>query len=117
MQYKVSTDQVSMHCPLQRLLAGFVIISPEENLATLLGLEDDGHTDMDAQAKQPTQDRKRVKLDLDFVGSAFAILEPALRMQVLMAQINSRMWVRNGISMRNLAYNYCGFGFRLQVAD
>ncbi|KAF4531742.1 hypothetical protein B566_EDAN015187, partial [Ephemera danica] len=94
LQYDVSRKYVSIHIPLTRLLAALHLHLQKFNL-------DFNSSDL----KYNT----RPRID--------QILEPALRQQVLIAQVHANMWRRNGMNLPNQLQWYANTKCRKEMLD
>ncbi|KAK6637539.1 hypothetical protein RUM44_007961 [Polyplax serrata] len=93
-QFDVATQPVSIHLPLSRFLAGLYLLLEKHNLT------------FDSPEFQAT-----VK------PSPEQIIEPVLRTQVMIAQVHSAMWRRNGYSLLNQLYLYHSVRCRTEMLD
>lgn len=94
LQYDVSFQRVSIHLPLSRLLAGLFPYLEMYDLHFQCA-EFINHT-------KPTLEQ---------------IIEPVLATQVMIAQVHSGMWKRNGYSLLNQLYFYHNVKCRLEMLD
>ncbi|KAH9509159.1 E3 ubiquitin-protein ligase ubr2 [Bulinus truncatus] len=107
-KHDVSSDPISIHYPLNRFLAalhihleahGLSFSSPEFQNPTLTQMAQR----MDVPMKEP--------LDMK------ELMEPALRIQVLLAQSQAGMWRRNGYSLQNQVFFYSNLRCRQEMYD
>ncbi|KAI0239314.1 E3 ubiquitin-protein ligase UBR2 [Lamellibrachia satsuma] len=96
-KYDVSTQPVSIHLPVTRLLAG---LYPHLNKLGLSFRE--AHKQQWLIHGQPQQ----LIADPWLRVSAVDLIEPSLRTQVLISQTQAGMWRRNGYSLLNQIYFY-----------
>lgn len=94
LQYDVSSGPVSLHLPLSRFLAGLCLHLERHNLNFQ-------SPEFINQAK-PTLEQ---------------MIEPVLRAQVMISQVHSGMWRRNGYSLLNQLYFYHNVKCRNEMLD
>lgn len=94
LQYDVATEPVSIHLPLSRFLAGLFLHLEKHNLFYQ-------SPEMNIQAR-PTPEQ---------------IIEPVLMAQVMISQVHSGMWRRNGYSLLNQLYFYHNVKCRNEMQD
>lgn len=94
LQYDVSSEPVSIHLPLSRFLAGLFPYLEMHDLHFQCA-EFINHT-------KPTLEQ---------------IIEPVLATQVMIAQVHSGMWKRNGYSLLNQLYFYHNVKCRSEMLD
>ncbi|XP_029032051.2 E3 ubiquitin-protein ligase UBR2 [Osmia bicornis bicornis] len=94
LQYDVSSEPVSIHLPLSRFLAGLFPYLEKHDLHFQCA-EFINHT-------KPTLEQ---------------IIEPVLATQVMIAQVHSGMWKRNGYSLLNQLYFYHNVKCRSEMLD
>ncbi|CAL1548723.1 unnamed protein product, partial [Lymnaea stagnalis] len=107
-KHDVSSDPISIHYPLNRFLAalhvhlethGLSFTSPELQNPTLSQMAQS----MDVPMREP--------LDMK------ELMEPAIRIQVLLAQSQAGMWRRNGYSLQNQVFFYSNLRCRQEMYD
>ncbi|XP_059148021.1 E3 ubiquitin-protein ligase UBR2-like isoform X2 [Physella acuta] len=107
-KHDVSSDPISIHYPLNRFLAalhihleehGLSFSSPELHNPTLTQM---AHS-VDVAVREP--------LDMK------DLMEPGLRIQVLLAQSQAGMWRRNGYSLQNQVFFYSNLRCRQEMYD
>ncbi|XP_001952747.1 E3 ubiquitin-protein ligase UBR2 [Acyrthosiphon pisum] len=91
--YDVSTEPVSIHLPLSRFLAGLHLYLNHYGLSF-------EHSELQTAKQSPEQ-----------------IIEPVLRALVLISQVHSGMWRRNGYSLLNQIYLYHNSKCRVEMLD
>jgi len=91
--YDVSTEPVSIHLPLSRFLAGLHLYLNHYGLSF-------EHSELQVAKQSPEQ-----------------IIEPVLRALVLISQVHSGMWRRNGYSLLNQIYLYHNSKCRVEMLD
>uniref|UniRef100_A0A0A9XCN8 E3 ubiquitin-protein ligase n=1 Tax=Lygus hesperus TaxID=30085 RepID=A0A0A9XCN8_LYGHE len=94
LMYDVSTQPVSIHLPLSRFLAGLHLHLEK------YGLTFDSSEFFSLTKQTPEQ-----------------IIEPVLRTQVMIAQVHSGMWRRNGYSLSNQIFFYHNVKCRGEMLD
>ncbi|CAB0016925.1 unnamed protein product [Nesidiocoris tenuis] len=94
LMYDVSTQPVSIHLPLSRFLAGLHLHLEKYNLTF-------DSPDFSSLTKQTPEQ----------------IIEPVLRTQVMIAQVHSGMWRRNGYSLSNQIFFYHNVKCRGEMLD
>ncbi|XP_057372526.1 E3 ubiquitin-protein ligase UBR2-like isoform X1 [Daphnia carinata] len=92
--YDVSTQPISVHLPLSRMISGLLLALPKHGL--------------DWNCSEMTLDSKPTLLQL---------MEAPLRLQVLMAQVQAGMWRHNGYSLINQLYFYQNVRCRTEMYD
>ncbi|KAL0272834.1 UNVERIFIED_CONTAM: hypothetical protein PYX00_005659 [Menopon gallinae] len=93
-QYDVATKPVSIHLQVSRFLAGLY-----------LHLEKYGLSFDSPEFQFPAK------------PSPEQIIEPVLRTQVMIAQVHSGMWKRNGYSLLNQVFSYHSVQYRSEMLD
>ncbi|XP_060866207.1 E3 ubiquitin-protein ligase UBR2 [Metopolophium dirhodum] len=91
--YDVSIEPVSIHLPLSRFLAGLHLYLNHYGLSF-------EHSELQTAKQSPEQ-----------------IIEPVLRALVLISQVHSGMWRRNGYSLLNQIYLYHNSKCRVEMLD
>ncbi|XP_005107156.1 E3 ubiquitin-protein ligase UBR2 isoform X1 [Aplysia californica] len=106
--FDVSTDPVSIHYPLNRFLA-----------ALHVHLETHGLTFSSPELQNPTLAEMAASVDVPTTGplDVRELMEPALRIQVLLAQCQAGMWRRNGYSLQNQVFFYSNLRCRQEMYD
>jgi E3 ubiquitin-protein ligase UBR2 len=92
--YDVSTQPVSVHLPLSRMISGLLLSLPKH------GLEWDCS-----------------EMTLELKPTLLQLMEAPLRLQVLMAQVQAGMWRHNGYSLINQLYFYQNVRCRTEMYD
>jgi len=91
--YDVSIEPISIHLPLSRFLAGLHLYLNHYGLSF-------EHSELQTAKQSPEQ-----------------IIEPVLRALVLISQVHSGMWRRNGYSLLNQIYLYHNSKCRVEMLD
>ena len=93
-EYDVSSAPVSIHLPLSRLVAGLTLQLEKYNL-----------------------NYNSVEFSVKGKPSPEVLMEPVLRTQVVIAQVNAGMWRRNGFYLSNQIYFYHNVRCRQEMLD
>lgn len=92
--YDVSSQPISVHLPLSRMISGLLLALPKHGL-----------------------DWNCSEMALDSKPTLLQLMEAPLRLQVLMAQVQAGMWRHNGYSLINQLYFYQNVRCRTEMYD
>lgn len=104
-RFELTTEPISFHHPLHWLLGQLLHHVGKLDAASLAALGYQNLTEVLTA---------RNSANMDMIS---LILDTALRLQVLMAQIKGNIWVRNGYGIRGQAHHYSDNNFRENTLD